>query len=222
MHKKFFLLSWPLKKVIYLGIILFVLSVLSIFFVDHRLTQYIHNTYGVSLDQPANIITRLGLADVYFWIGSIGFIFCFIIEKYLFYTLKLEKTNLSSILKWKTNFKFMFYTFLYSGIILVVLKMIFGRCRPYNSPTFDALLFKPFTLDWNFQSYPSGHTQVSFTMACFMSYLWPKFTTLFFTIAVLIASTRIILQYHYLGDTLIGSYIGILGFYLSHKSFFKS
>jgi membrane-associated phospholipid phosphatase len=77
------------------------------------------------------------------------------------------------------------------------------------------LNFHPLTLDWNYQSYPSGHTQVGFTLATFLAFLYPKFTKYFYLVAGLIGLSRVILEKHYLGDVIAGAYIGILGTYLA-------
>jgi membrane-associated phospholipid phosphatase len=109
----------------------------------------------------------------------------------------------------------MFLSFLVSGALVLTLKAIFGRCRPYFSPDYAPLNFNPLTLDWNFQSYPSGHTQVGFTLAAFLSILFPRRSTLFFTLAAIIGLSRVVLEKHYLGDVIAGAYVGILGTYIT-------
>jgi membrane-associated phospholipid phosphatase len=200
------------KKIIFLGFIMIPLSLISMFFWDQNIALILDSEIGLRLDKAANMVTWLGLADVYFWICSFGYIAAVVSEKYF-----ERRVSLHTSQKFKKYFRLMFSGFVTSGLLTMILKMSFGRCRPYNSPVFDALYFKPFTLNWDFHSYPSGHTQVSFTLASFLAYVWPKMTIYFYILAGIIALSRVILDYHFLGDVIFGAYIGILGFYLAKK-----
>jgi membrane-associated phospholipid phosphatase len=182
------------------------------FYWDQNIALYLDFQFGSSLDKAANRVTWLGLADLYFYISILGYASGLLAEKYFH-----QRINRESSRKIKKQFKLMFYSFLVSGLLAVLLKVIIGRCRPYHSPVFDPLYFKPLSLHWNFQSYPSGHSQVSFTLASFLVYLWPKHAPYFYILAGVIALSRVILDYHFLGDVIFGSYVGILGFYLTLK-----
>jgi membrane-associated phospholipid phosphatase len=200
------------SKIFLLGLIMIPLSLYSMFFWDQNIALYLDARLGSNLDKAANMVTWLGLADTYFWICSLGYILAVLAEKYLNHKVSVQASQ-----KLKRIFQLMFTSFFTAGILAVVLKMLIGRCRPYNSPLFDALYFKPLTLNWDFQSYPSGHTQVSFTLAAFLAHLWPKHNVAFFVLASIIALSRVILDYHFLGDVIFGAYVGILGFHLAQK-----
>lgn len=198
------------SNLVLLGLILIPLSLVSMFYWDQSIALFLDYIIADSLDYMANQITWLGLADHYFWISAIGFLTAMIAEKRYHH-----KVNSVLAKKYRALFKLMFNSFLVSGFITVLLKFVIGRCRPYHSPVFDPLYFRPLSFNWDFQSYPSGHSQVSFTLASFLAYLFPKFTAIFFAIATVIALTRVILDYHFLGDVIFGAYIGILGFQLA-------
>lgn len=199
-------------KILKLGLLMVPLSLVSMYLWDQNIAWYLDAIFGSSLDKAANKITWLGLADVYFWISSLGYLVAALSEKYF-----NHKISKQASYKLKKQFQLMFTALLTSGVLVVCLKIIIGRCRPYHSPVFDAFYFKPFSLNWDFQSYPSGHTQVSFTIAAFLIYLWPKFTRYFYIFASIIALSRVVLDYHFLGDVISGAYIGILGFHLAQK-----
>ena len=158
----------------------------------------------------AEIVTWFGLGDTYFMIAVIGYLLARLSQRkwsHLSWARRLAEV--------RGHFGFMFCSFLVSGILVLVLKMLFGRARPYHSVNYEPLNFQPFTLDWHYQSYPSGHTQVGFTLAAFLAILYPKGARIFFTLAALIGFSRVLLEKHYLGDVIAGAYVGILGTYLA-------
>lgn len=185
-------------------------SVISIFYVDQPLTRWFHDVLNGELSSLAEVVTWFGLGDTYFLISVLGYFLARLFSERL--------THLSWARRWaqaRGHFGFMFLSFLVSGVLVLVLKAVFGRCRPYHSVNYSPLDFQPFTLDWHYQSYPSGHTQVGFTLAAFLSLLYPRWTKSFFTLAAMIGLSRVVLEKHYLGDVLAGAYVGVLGTYLA-------
>jgi membrane-associated phospholipid phosphatase len=214
MHKhgaqQSFLSRWRRVQIIYLGVGLLSLSVLSIFYVDQPLTRWVHGTFRGELDKAASIVTWFGLGDGYFLISVCGYLLARMFSTHLTHLSWRQRSEQA-----RGRFAFMFLSFAISGALVLTLKSIFGRCRPYHSPDFLPLNFRPFTFDWNYQSYPSGHTQVGFTLATFLAVLYPKGTKWFYLLAALIGISRVVLEKHYLGDVLAGAYVGILGTYLA-------
>lgn len=208
--KKQFLFFLNRKRIIVLGFILGISSVLSIFYVDQPLSHWFHESINGRLDPVAKVFTTLGAGDIYFFISVVGYL----IARLFSYSLT-HLTWAQRLAETRHRFGFMFLCFLISGILVLVLKAIFGRARPYVNPDFYPIQFQPFTLDWNYQSYPSGHTQVGFTLATFLAILYPKWSWAFFLFAICVGLSRIILKNHYLGDVFAGAYIGILGTFLA-------
>jgi membrane-associated phospholipid phosphatase len=207
---KSFIVKWPRHKIVFLGVFLVAGSILSIFYFDQPLTQWVHESIRGELDSIAKVFTWFGLGDTYFLISASGYLLARLFSQRLTH---LSWT--SRIAQAKSHFSFMFLSFLVSGLIVLILKGAFGRGRPYQSPDFIPINFRPFTLDWDYQSYPSGHTQVGFTLAAFLSILFPRGTKYFFVFAAIVGFSRVLLEKHYLGDVLAGSYVGILGTYLA-------
>jgi hypothetical protein len=99
-----------------------------------------------------------------------------------------------------------------SGILTVfstyILKVIFGRSRPYltdNQYEFNWLEFKDDKL-----SFPSGHTSLAFSFSTIMAeqsknFLWK---TLWFSSAGLVAFSRMYNNKHWFSDVLMGAIIG--------------
>lgn len=90
----------------------------------------------------------------------------------------------------------------------VILKPLIARIRPYDVNTFmrELLLVKAPT-DFSF---PSGHTQASFAVACSICYWNRKWGVPALILATLIAFSRIYLYVHYPTDVLAGLGFGIL------------
>ena len=105
----------------------------------------------------------------------------------------------------------LFVSLLGSGILLQILKFAIGRQRPHRTPTFEALVFKPFTLEPYFNSLPSGHSQVMFCVAATLTLLKPRWAWAFYLIAAGFAFTRVLILQHFLSDVVAGAMVGYFG-----------
>jgi undecaprenyl-diphosphatase len=68
-------------------------------------------------------------------------------------------------------------------------------------------------------SFPSGHSITSFAIALSIGMFYPDLQIVLLVVALLIASSRIILGMHFLSDVLAGSAIGILLGYFGYHVF---
>jgi undecaprenyl-diphosphatase len=68
-------------------------------------------------------------------------------------------------------------------------------------------------------SFPSGHSITSFAIALSVGMFYPDLQAVLLAVALLIASSRIILGMHFLSDVLAGSAIGIFLGYCSFRVF---
>lgn len=189
-------------------IILFIpMILLSYFFVDQKFAIFFSREENYVFWKFAREITNVGLAEHYFAIviSLIIYLRFFKPPSFLF---KFGKDFPQWIYRWSWNF---FYALIGSGLLLRVLKFLFGRKRPHIDPLFEHQHFLPFNHHWDFQSFPSGHTQVLFTVAFMLSLLIPKYQWAWFVLALLLGLTRAITYSHFLSDVLAGALCGILG-----------
>ena len=104
-------------------------------------------------------VTQLGRSSWYFAISIVGFIFFYFIKK-SHITKKIEEKVIN----------FFISSFIYLvvvGVITQILKHIIGRPRPNYTNFEDVFIFKFFSLESNFHSFPSGHSSTIF-MVCFI------------------------------------------------------
>lgn len=178
---------------------------ISMFYLDQSVASEFDRPEWKTLSDFCRVATDAGLAAPYFVL---------VIVVYLFAWLKGPQ-----FLKWKSYAAFCFRTLISVGILLHLIKFTVGRQRPYVSDHFSALDFLPFNFHADWQSFPSGHSQLIFTVMTLMSLLLPKHKWIFFTFAFFIATTRVITHQHFLSDVMMGGAIGYLGTLWMHHWF---
>lgn len=110
---------------------------------------------------------------------------------------------------------------LFSGVVTSVLKVSFGRERPYVSE--NKFKFHPFSFGGNkFYSLPSGHATLSFAISTVLAERFENtfLRVLIYTPAVLTALARVYNNQHWFSDVFLGSAIGYFsGVYIvnAHK-----
>lgn len=113
-----------------------------------------------------------------------------------------------------------------TGFVVNVLKVLIGRHRPEHYLKEGLYGFSPISTQHILNSFPSGHSQAVFTAMLCLSLLYPKGRALFLTVAVLLASSRLVCLAHYPSDVLMGSFLGaagaIVGFKLYQKVYQQS
>jgi membrane-associated phospholipid phosphatase len=110
--------------------------------------------------------------------------------------------------------------FAYSGLLTGILKISFGRRRPYAGD--NQFYFKPLSFTNNdFQALPSGHSTVSFAVSTVMAkYIdniyWKVF---WYGAGGMVAVSRIYHNKHWLSEVFLGGSIGyFVGSYIVNKN----
>jgi undecaprenyl-diphosphatase len=113
-----------------------------------------------------------------------------------------------------------------AGLVNDALKILFGRARPHLWLAGDESGFHFLRYSAKYASFPSGHTATSVAAAVIFSALWPGGRPIFIAFAVLIATSRIILDAHYVSDVAAGALVGgaaaVIVLDLIHKSGWSS
>ncbi len=107
----------------------------------------------------------------------------------------------------------------FSGILVNLLKVLFGRARPKLLEEEGAFAFSPFSIGYDWASFPSGHSTTALTLAGVMWVLWPRLRWGWLLAGVAVASTRWAIGAHYPADVLAGSVLGFgCGFFLARTA----
>jgi len=96
----------------------------------------------------------------------------------------------------------------FSGILANVLKVLFGRGRPKLLDEEGVLAMSPFSVGYDWNSFPSGHSTTALTLAGVMWVLWPGLRWAWVAVGLAIAATRWAIGAHYPADVLAGSVLG--------------
>lgn len=201
-----------LKRVLPTFILMVPFVILAMFFLDQQLAQFTAKPELTWLKQSSREITDIALAEYYFALALGGFL----LAKFLIWYRKKSEAfmidRLAFFQRWSIN---LFSALFVSGVLVHIFKNAFGRLRPHKSADFAAFEFQSFNFHWDWHSFPSGHAQVIFTVATLFSVAFPKVRFLWFTLAALVALTRVTIQYHYLSDVIAGAWVGYAGAHLS-------
>jgi lipid A 4'-phosphatase len=107
-----------------------------------------------------------------------------------------------------------------AGLIVNLLKIVFGRARPRLLFSEHLYGFQFFGPDADFWSFPSGHTVTAVAVAAAVTFLWPRLLAPFAVLAVLVGLARVVATAHYLSDVLFSVYVAVV-FALSTKVWFE-
>lgn len=103
-------------------------------------------------------------------------------------------------------------TLMATEALVQLLKLAFGRPRPYMFPQYYD--FQWLEGAYDFRGFPSGHTATAVALALILSQLFPRWRFLFIFVAVLVGVSRLALDKHWLADILLSVALGGLFAYL--------
>lgn len=169
-------------------------AVFSIFFLDKPVAEFFVTHRGTWSDVVFNYISNLGESH--------------------FYLLPSFAAYWALRTRWKETARRLLNVFLTvscTGLAVVCVKMLFGRCRPkiFLKEGLDGFLF--FQYEAAFLSFPSGHATTAMAAAVALGHLFPRRRWVLYSIGTLIAVSRVIVTSHYLSDVLVGMWFGLTG-----------
>ncbi|HSB79589.1 MAG TPA: phosphatase PAP2 family protein [Candidatus Methylomirabilis sp.] len=96
-----------------------------------------------------------------------------------------------------------------AGLLDQLVKNVACRARP-NAPHAGDFFsnFPCFPASYSYASFPSGHATTAFATALILSFWYPRYTSLFLTLAVLVGLSRVVLGAHFPSDVLAGAVLG--------------
>lgn len=185
------------------------LLIFSFLYLDRIVANYFNRPELQVIYYYSREITNIGYSIHYFIAALIGIIFSkWIYPKSNSLQLKLTPNSNKKILSWSV---FSIRAFIIIGVILNILKFLIGRQRPHAAVDFYNLNFDMLSTDSHWHSFPSGHSQVMFTVATLLTLFFPKNKYIFLFLALIFSATRVTIHQHFLSDMITGAYIGHIG-----------
>ena len=187
----------------YIVICSLVLLLASILFFDYIIADrlYVDTNIRLLSLNISNIISRI---EFYILISLTALTLSLILRK-------IKKNNHKDLIAYTTFISLSsFVGFILTSLVVLTLKFIVGRPRPFvYLDVFEAYIH-PFSLDWQFQSMPSGNAAAMGALTVVLTYIFPKYKWYFLPTTFVVALLRIVSQAHYLSDVLVGFAIGMV------------
>lgn len=98
-------------------------------------------------------------------------------------------------------------TMIAAGLLVQILKLAIGRLRPRLLFENGAYGFDPFS---GANSYPSGHSQVIWSVMIALWFVYPRYRAAYVVVAVLVSASRVATTVHFLSDAVMGSVLAVV------------
>ncbi|HEU0117743.1 MAG TPA: phosphatase PAP2 family protein [Alphaproteobacteria bacterium] len=192
-----------------------IIEALLMLYVDKPLSLYMRT---VDVDHHKFVdfwrgYTDLGLSKWYQWPLALGASICA-----LFVRLPSTK-NKKAVAQMGERFLFVFCSISFAGLLTDAIKYCVGRARPVLLDREQFYGFHPFSHGNNWHSWPSGHSTTAFSLAVSLIILFPRLRIPALLFALSIPVSRVIVNAHYLSDTLAGALVGTLMVYATAWAF---
>ena len=198
-----------------------VFIVVSYNYIDKEVAHYFLS-HKETYKHFGKLLSITGESQWYIGAGLLGFLY----YKYI------RKNEL-----FKNRFLFLLYANIFSGLISIVLKWIFGRIRPTGltrtPEEYGFLLFQNFDMGFwqkmkyqyitmfhhpsTYASFPSGHTVTIAATFSVLYLLFPRYLILWIVLGVTFVSGRILADDHFVSDIIAGSLVGIFSTLFIYK-----
>ncbi len=153
------------------------------------------STIDGTITYISGLITRLGISTPYLAAALAGFIYFKFIKK-------------NEILA--NAAVFLFLAVALAGIANDLIKVLVGRSRPGLLLSHGVYGFKPFTNQYYYASFPSGHANTIAALCYGLGVVTGRFKYIRLSIALAVMASRVIVGAHFPSDVLFGAYLGVV------------
>lgn len=105
---------------------------------------------------------------------------------------------------------FLFVAIAFSGLMVDLLKILFGRARPVLLLRENNFSWHPLSFSAKLNSFPSGHANTVFALALALGFIWRHLLKPLLMVAALVALSRIAVGAHYLSDVIAGAAVAMV------------
>lgn len=187
------LFKWSIKPWVMAMVLLIVTG--CFLYIDKPLAYLLHSYREPVLPLVLGVFTHLGDNKIYL----VGLFLLTLIFQYFFRKEQYARNTL-----------FLWACVLFPSIICFVLKVCFGRARPFLLFDDQAYGFYGFQMNQAYWSFPSGHTTTIMGMVLGLCVLFPRYRLAFLLTGLLVILSRVVLLEHYLSDVLMATYLAVL------------
>lgn len=179
-----------------------VLSVVGVLFIDKPLALWLKANLDPHLFGFFKVLTDLGLGGMWYVLVIGAWAVCAVLAGLALTTTAHETWRLRA-----RSWLYVLASLAASGVVVQALKFAFGRLRPRY--LFDQGLygFQPFS---GANSYPSGHSQVIWSVMIALWFVYPRYRAAYVVMALLVAASRVATTVHFLSDAIMGSVLAIV------------
>ena len=174
--------------------IITILCILGIHYLDIPVAYYCR-----SLDQNLHsifdFISRFGISTWYLGCAFILFLFF----KYFYKKPLYSKQAL-----------FILSSIAIAGVLVDILKFVFGRYRPIMLFENQLYGFDFFHIDYIMTSFPSGHSSTITALMLALYFVYPKHKIVYIIPALFVMMSRVIIGAHFITDVVFGSYVAVI------------
>lgn len=179
-----------------------VLSGLAMAFVDAAAARFFRDAFDA--DQRrffGHTVGALGKPEIYFAAAALTAAACWILRRRVAEGSERLRGAMHGAL-------FVIFSIASAGVLVNLLKFVIGRMRPRELLENGLSGFIPFNTDFGMNSFPSGHSQMVWSLAVSLFLIFPRLWPLLFTFAAAVAASRFLASVHYVSDVVMGSYVG--------------
>lgn len=205
---------WPVSwfsGIVIIGLIGFVLALLLI--VDPIHLEWVKDGKAHEKGWFA-ATTDIGKSNWILWLSGFAL--------FLLSFFRAERFSRAGFITWHRvflNFYFVFTTVAFSGLLALLFKNLIGRARPFAVEGLNAWHSIPFYDNYEFASFPSGHSTTAGAMTAAIVLLFPRFGWLIIPLGVWIALSRVMIGVHFPSDAFAGLMFGIVFTWIYARSF---
>lgn len=179
--------------------VLFSLAVIAACIISYEMFDAPAARFCATIDsrikEVFELITRLGLSTPYLAAAAAAFIYLRFVKK------NLMQANAAA---------FIFAAVALSGLANDLVKVLVGRSRPGLLLTEGVYGFKPFTNQYYYASFPSGHANTIAALCYGLSVATGRFKYILPSIALAVMASRVIVGAHFPSDVIFGAYLGVV------------
>lgn len=197
------------------AILVLLLCALSVLYFDRQAINYFLAADS-DVVKVFRYVTLLGDALYPLLVGGVLYLFCRLWQRGT-----LSEKTAQIVERWKQYGLFLFLAVASSGLLVDLLKFLFGRARPTKLLTENLYGFSLFEFSSKMHSFPSGHSNTAVATALVLWYLWPKSWPLGLLLAGGVTLSRVVLLKHYPSDTLAGAYVAVVTTFYLYRFFFR-